>query len=559
MRFGRIAKWLQWKQSEDEPLLQDSRGLEIDRQYQDWIETWEFYAPARDAIPRGLLVSIGLVGEPATAADEAYWSALPDKGSNFQVLRASALHAGAFASLVSQSKAQFVLFASPSDRLGENLAQQFSEAMQARAPAALIFGDEDQIDSAGRRYAPWFKPDFGDDLFLCQNGFGRSVFFRKSDLAGIRMPDAPDIDTAVYAMALEVMTSTSSRPLHCPGVLLHIGGDPRQTPDCRVNYLPAEPRRPFVEAFLSYRGTGAEIETSDHSNVFRLRHPLPERLPLVSIVIPTRDRKDLLSRCIASLDELTSYRPKEIVVVDNGSIEAQTKEYFSALSEREDVRIVNAPGPFNYSNLINLGVAQAVGEVIAVLNNDVEAIEPDWLHEMVSQALRPDVGVVGCLLLYPDNTIQHAGVIMGLSGVASHLFRMAPLRHASYAGRAFVAQDLSAVTGACHVMKRSVFERLGGLDEQNLAVAYSDIDFCLRVRQSGLRVIYTPHAKLIHRHKASRGIDTRPERLTAYIWEREYMRSCWARVIFDDPFFNPNLSLRGRGCRLATAPRPRLF
>jgi O-antigen biosynthesis protein len=148
---------------------------------------------------------------------------------------------------------------------------------------------------------------------------------------------------------------------------------------------------------------------------------------------------------------------------------------------------------------------------------------------------------------------------MGFSGVAGHLFRKAPLPHPSYTGRALVAQDLSAVTGACHVMKRSVFERLGGLDEQNLAVAYSDVDFCLRVRESGLRVIYTPHAKLIHRHKASRGIDTRPERLPAYCWEREYMRSRWGRLILDDPFFNPNLSLRGKDCRLATPPRTRMF
>jgi len=450
-----------------------------------------------------------------------------------------------------------VLFAAPSDRLGGNLALQLSEAMQARVPAAVIFGDEDQIDSAGRRYAPWFKPDFGSDLFLCQNGFGRSVFFRKTDLIAIRLPDAPDLDTSVYAIALELIVRTSSKPLHCPGVLLHVGGDPRQTPNCRVTYLPAEPRRPFVEAFLSHLGTGAKIESLNHSNVLRIHHPLPEKLPLVSIVIPTRDRKDLLSHCIASLDKLTSYRPKEIIVVDNGSIEIETKEYLSALSERKDVRIVDAPGPFNYSHLINVGVAQAAGDVIAVLNNDVEAIESDWLHEMVSQALRPDVGLVGCLLLYPDRTIQHAGVVIGLSGIAHHVFRKGPQQH-TYAGRALVAQDLSAVTGACHVMRRSVFERLGGLDEQNLAVAYNDIDFCLRVREHGLRIVYTPYAKLIHRHKASRGIDTRPERLTAYIWEREYMRSRWARVICDDPFFNPNLSLSTKDIRLATAPRTRI-
>ena len=314
-----------------------------------------------------------------------------------------------------------------------------------------------------------------------------------------------------------------------------------------------------MEAFLSRSGTGAKIESAEHSNRFRIRHPLPQQLPLVSIIIPTRDRKDLLSRCIASLDRLTTYQPKEIVIVDNGSVEAETKQYLAALSKRNDVRIIAAPGPFNYSHLINLGIAQATGEVLAILNNDTEAIEPDWLHEMVSQALRADVGLVGCLLLYPDNSIQHAGVVLGLSGIAGHLFRGMSLQQQCYAGRALVTQDLSAVTGACHVMRRAVFERVGGLDETHLAVAYNDIDLCLRVREAGLRVIYTPHARLIHRHKSSRGVDSRPERLTAFAWEREYMRSRWPAVINDDPFFNPNLSLRGVKCRLATAPRTRTF
>jgi GT2 family glycosyltransferase len=173
--------------------------------------------------------------------------------------------------------------------------------------------------------------------------------------------------------------------------------------------------------------------------------------------------------------------------------------------------------------------------------------------------LRPGVGLVGCLLLYHDRSVQHAGVIIGLSGVAGHMHAEATPDDPGYAGRIYVTQDLSAVTGACHVMRRSLFERLGGLDERHLAVAYNDIDFCLRVREAGLRVIYTPHARLLHRHSASRGSDVRPERLASYTWERDYMRTRWSHVIFDDPFFNPNLSLSGKRGRLATAPRPRIF
>ncbi len=177
---------------------------------------------------------------------------------------------------------------------------------------------------------------------------------------------------------------------------------------------------------------------------------------------------------------------------------------------------------------------------------------------MVSQVSRPGIGLVACLLLYPDRSVQHAGVIIGLSGVAGHMYADAAPDDPGYAGRIMVTQDLSAVTGACQVMRRSLFEQLGGLDERNLAVAYNDIDFCLRVREAGLRVIYTPHARLLHRHSASRGSDIQSERLASFAWEREYMRARWAPVIFDDPFFNPNLSLSGKRGRLATAPRPRI-
>ena len=229
----------------------------------------------------------------------------------------------------------------------------------------------------------------------------------------------------------------------------------------------------------------------------------------------------------------------------------------TALAQRPNVRIVPAPGPFNYPRLINLGAAQAEGELLMTLNNDIEAIEPAWLDELVSQALRPDVGLVGCLLLYPDRSVQHAGVIIGLSGVAGHMYAEAPAGDPGYAGRILATQDLSAVTGACQIMRRDLYRRLGGLDETHLAVAYNDIDFCLRVRAAGLRVIYTPHAKLLHRHSASRGSDVRPERLASFTWERDFMRTRWAEVIQDDPFFNPNLSLSGKKGRLATAPRPR--
>jgi O-antigen biosynthesis protein len=551
--MGRFRKLFRREPTRQELYLQLARGLNIERGYQSWIETWEDYGPTREST-EAMPLSILLVGTPSDA-DRVHWDGqarsgaapvyLPRLGAH---LKEAAVGGGYF------------LIARASDRLAASALHRLSAAVHAVPDAPIIFGDEDQIDRNGRRFAPWFKPDFGEDLFLCQNGFGRAVFFRKSVLERLTAPDSDDPDDAIYDLALQAIAATGKEPLHCPGILLHVAGDPAATPKARSLYLPGGRRRAAVEAFVARRPSlsGTAVEGPDRHGFLRLRHPLPDSPPLISIVIPTRDRKDLLEACINSLDRATSYRNKEIIVVDNDSAEAETKAYFAALSQRPDVRVIPAPGSFNYPRLINLGASHARGDLLMTLNNDIEAFEPDWLSEMVSQVSRPGVGVVGCLLLYPDRSVQHAGVIVGLSGVAGHMYADAAPDDPGYAGRIYVTQDLSAVTGACQLMRRALFERLGGLDGRHLAVAYNDIDFCLRVREAGLRVIYTPYARLLHHHSASRGSDVRIERLASFTWEREYMRSRWAHVIFDDPFFNPNLSLSGKRGRLATAPRPRL-
>jgi GT2 family glycosyltransferase len=558
--MGRFRRLFRREPTRQELYLQLARGLNIERDYQSWIETWEEYGPTRtstESLPLTILIA-------GSGSDDGYWSRAKreygldivmtvefDKGWQFKEGLAGAL----------ESARDYIAVLHPTDRLGKTALQRLSAAAASVPDAPVIFGDEDQIDADGRRFAPWFKPDFGDDLFLCQNGFGRAVFFKRDTLRGLAMPEVAGLDEGIYAAALEATLASNRDPLHCPGILVHVGGDPAVSPRARVLHLAGSARRQMVESFVARRPSlaGTRVEGPSANGFLRLRHPLPEPLPMVSIVIPTRDRKDLLEACINSLDRATSYRNKEVIVVDNDSAEPETKAYFAALSQRSDVRILPAPGPFNYPRLINLGASHARGELLMTLNNDIEAFEPDWLNEMVSQVSRPGVGLVGCLLLYPDRSVQHAGVIAGLSGVAGHMYADASPDDPGYAGRIYVTQDLSAVTGACQLMRRSLFERLGGLDERHLAVAYNDIDFCLRVREAGLRVIYTPHARLLHRHSASRGSDVRPERLASFTWEREYMRTRWAHVIFDDPFFNPNLSLSGKRGRLATAPRPRIF
>ena len=560
--MGRFRNLFRREPTRKELYLQLSRGLNIERDYQSWIERWEDYGPAPTA---STPVTIALAGH-GTQEDDAYWRGLAKAHPGLHVVLTFELddqrsRKGALAEVARVATADHIAILGPSDRLAASTQRRLGAAIEAVPDAPVIFGDEDQISVSGQRFAPWFKPDFGEDLFLCQSGFGRAVFFRKDVLGRLELPERVSLDAAVHALVLQAIASTGRDPLHCPGILVHVAGDPGTTPKARVLYEPGDMRAKAVEAFIARRPAlaGTRVEGPDPRGFLRLRHPMPDPAPLVSIVIPTRDRKDLLEACINSLDQATSYRNKEIIVVDNDSAEPATKAYFAALSQRSDVRVVPAPGPFNYPRLINLGASQAQGALLMTLNNDIEAFEPDWLDELVSQASRPGVGLVGCLLLYPDRSVQHAGVIIGLSGVAGHIYAEATPDDPGYAGRIYVTQDLSAVTGACQLMRRSLFDALGGLDERHLAVAYNDIDFCLRVREAGLRVIYTPHAPLLHHHSASRGSDVRIERLASFTWEREYMRTRWAHVLFDDPFFNPNLSLSGKRGRLATAPRPRLF
>jgi GT2 family glycosyltransferase len=563
MGFGRFRTMFRREPTRQELYLRLLRGLNIDRDYQAWIDTWENYQPALAAPGPPLPISVFLAGAP-TDSDSAYWSRVAESQGSIVIERIGARIGQELRNAIVRSlpaAADHVVILHPSDRLAASAPQRLQATADAAADAPLIFGDEDQIDRAGQRFAPWFKPDFGEDLFLCQNGFGRAVFFRRTVLERLTIPDVDDLDAIVYSLALQAIASAGQNPLHCPGILVHVSGHPARTPRARCLYLDGAPRRAAVEQFMAKRSSCADatVEGPGPHGFLRLRHPLPGRLPLVSIVIPTRDRSDLLKLCIESLDQATDYPNKEVVILDNGSEEEATRAYFASVSHRADLRVIPAPGAFNYPRLINLGASHAKGDILVTLNNDIEAFEPGWLKEMVAQVLRPGVGLVGCLLLYPDRSVQHAGVIMGLSGVAGHMYAEAAPDDPGHAGRILVTQDLSAVTGACHVMRRALFERLGGLDERHLAVAYNDIDFCLRVREAGLRVIYTPHARLLHQHSASRGSDVRPERLASYTWEREYMRTRWSRVIFDDPFFNPNLSLSGKRGRLATAPRPRIF
>jgi GT2 family glycosyltransferase len=288
---------------------------------------------------------------------------------------------------------------------------------------------------------------------------------------------------------------------------------------------------------------------------YRVTYQLPEHRPLVSLIIPTRNGFHLIKTCIDSIEDKTSYRNFEILVVDNGSDDPEVLDYFSEIQKKPNVEIIRDDRPFNFARLNNLAVTQAEGELVGLINNDIEVIEPDWLSEMVGLATRDGVGAVGAKLLYTDGKIQHGGVVLGVGGVAGHAFKHYPGDYPGYFSRARLTSSFSAVTAACLVIRKETYLQAGGLDEKNLAIAFNDIDFCLRVRELGLRNVWTPHALLYHHESASRGYEDTPEKQERFAKEVRFMQKRWGRKLLDDPAYSPNLTLEHEDFSFAWPPR----
>ena len=309
-------------------------------------------------------------------------------------------------------------------------------------------------------------------------------------------------------------------------------------------------------AVAEHVGSSAQVVADPTAPLWnRVVWPLPDPAPGVTVVIPTRDRADLLRACVDGLLRRTDYPDVRVIVVDNGSREPETHDYFSELAQDHRVEVLPAPGPFNYSALNNAAVRAASTPLVLLLNNDVVVRDAGWLREMVSQASRPGVGVVGARLLYADERVQHAGVVLGIGGVAGHSHKYAAPHETGEFGRLKLTHQFSAVTGACLLTHRDLFLRLGGLDEGDLAVAFNDVDYCLKVRTAGLRVLYTPYAELYHLESASRGLEESPQQLVRFNRESDVMRDRWAPWLLDDPAYNPNLTLTHEDFSLAAPPR----
>jgi GT2 family glycosyltransferase len=267
----------------------------------------------------------------------------------------------------------------------------------------------------------------------------------------------------------------------------------------------------------------------------------PDPAPRVSLIIPTRDGADVLATCIRSIRSLTRYPDYEILIVDNGSVQDETKRLFAELRADPAIRILPYPQPFNFSAINNFAARQARGTVLALVNNDIEVAHGEWLDEMVALAMRRETGCVGAMLTYPDGRIQHAGIVVGLGGVAGHGHRFAAADDPGYLGRLRAVHEVSAVTAACLVIRRDVFDAVGGLDE-TLTVAFNDVDFCLKVRAAGYRNLWTPFAKLVHHESASRGRDLTPAKAKRFVAEYAAMQRRWGAALLNDPYYSPHLT-----------------
>jgi GT2 family glycosyltransferase len=399
--------------------------------------------------------------------------------------------------------------------------------------ADLIYSDEDRLDAKGQRTEPAFKPSWSPDLLFSCMYLSHFCVYRKrlvDRLQGFRQGFDGSQD---YDLALRY-TEETNKIVHIPKILYHwrkVSSSASARPQARPAVIAAG-QRALTEA-LARRGIQGEVESETQYGFYRVRRKITGR-GRVSILIPTRDGLKHLRHCLDSIQAKTDYRNYEILIIDNGSQNAAMLSYLESLTHR----VMRCEGPFNYSRLNNLAARQASGDYLLFLNDDTEVISGEWLSAMLEQAERAEVGAVGAKLLYKDGRIQHAGIVLGLRGVAGHAHRYADGFHSKgYLNYPNLIRNYSAVTAACMMMRHQVFDDIGGFDEENFPVSYNDVDLCLRLNRQGYLITYTPYALLYHHESATRGLRRYPR-------EESFLRGRWANELISDKYYNPNLTLR---------------
>lgn len=429
------------------------------------------------------------------------------------------------------------------DVLAENALYEVVKELNKAVDTDVIYTDEDKVSTAMDEYfSPNFKPDFNLDMLRSNNYFCH-FFVAKKELietvGGFRGEYNGAQDYDLFLRCIE----KAERIAHIPKILYHWRVHQESTADNPLSKMYAyDAGQKAIEQHLKRCGVTAEVSKTENLGFYRVKYQ-QEGSPLVSILIPNKDQKDTLDQCLKSIEARTDYENYEIIIIENNSTEQETFEYYKQIKNPK-IRVIEWKDEFNYSAINNFGVRHAKGEYLLFLNNDIEVINSDWLGEMLSNCQREEVGAVGAKLYYPDNTVQHAGVIVGIGGVAGSVFVGLKRGYTGYMHRASIQQNLSAVTAACMMVKKSAFEEVGGFEEE-LKVAFNDIDFCLKIREKGHLIVYDPYVELYHYESKTRGAEDTTEKIRRFQSEIEYMRSHWSSILKNgDPAYNPNLSLK---------------
>jgi GT2 family glycosyltransferase len=444
------------------------------------------------------------------------------------------------------------------DTLAEHALACFALEIVQHPEVGFIYSDEDKISASGERQDPFFKPKFDPLLLLGQNYLCHLSMFRReliNQVGGYRegYEGSQDWDLALRVTELIGPDAVA----HIPRILYHWRIHPASTAhSLGAKAYAANTGEMAVRDHLERIGASGQVIPMAFIGWNRVKWTLPDPAPLVSIVIPTRDGK-YLSRCIDSIRHRTTYPNYEVLVVDNGSLTRDVLEYLR--SHDSWVKVIRDDNPFNYPAINNRAVARSDGEVICLLNDDTEVQGGDWLEEMVGQLSQSRVGAVGAKLYYSNGLVQHAGVILGIGGVAGHIFKLSDRLSFADHGRMQLPRTYSVVTAACMVVRREAWDQVGGMDEVNLPVAFNDVDFCLRLGEAGWRVVWTPFAELTHHESISRGPDTEGESAIRFSNEIRYMKQHWNSALLDDPAYNQNLTLVDQNLSPSWPPRvPRI-
>lgn len=430
------------------------------------------------------------------------------------------------------------------DLLEESALYEIVKRINENEKTDVLYSDEDKVTTNLEEYfAPNFKPDFNLDMLRSNNYICHFFVAKKELVEEVGRFRAVYNGAQDYDLILRCVEKAEHIE-HIAKILYHWRIHQESTADNPLSKMYAyDAGKAAIEEHLKRCQTEGEVSLTDNLGFYRVKYKISGN-PLISILIPNKDQKETLDKCLRSIEKLTDYDNYEIIIIENNSTEKETFEYYNEISKKEKIRVIYWQGEFNYSAINNFGAGHARGDYLLLLNNDMEVINGDWLQEMLSHCQREEVGAVGARLYYPDDTVQHAGIIIGIGGVAGSVFVGMKRGYTGYMHRASIQQDLSAVTAACMLIKRSVFEEVGGLEEK-LQIAFNDVDLCLRIRKKGYLIVYDPYVELYHYESKTRGPEDTKEKVRRFQSEIEYMRSHWISILKNgDPAYNPNLTLK---------------